>query len=368
MPDARIAKLAKVLVRYSLDVKKGHWVRIAAPALAGDLIAAVHAEVLACGGHPNIQAVLPGIRHHFLKHATKEQLEFLSPAEKVAFRKVDKVLNILGDWNSKEMTHVDPRALATLQLARKPVFDMLLRRVSTGAMGLCITQFPCHSSAQDAEMALAEYEDFIFGAALLDKRDPVAAWRDLSRRQAGIIKQLSRLKTIRIVGRDTDLAFRVEGRTWVNCDGHINFPDGEIFTGPWENSAEGHIRYTFPAVYAGREVSDIRLVFKKGKVVEAHAAKGEEILHKQLDVDPGARRVGELAFGTNPAVKTFTRNTLFDEKIGGTMHIALGASLPQSGAKNRSAIHWDMVCDTRRGFTIYGDGKPIHKNGKFLIK
>jgi len=368
MADPRIAKLAKVLVQYSLGVRNGDWVRIDGSSLAGDLMAAAYAEVLARGGHPSIHASLPGIRHHFLKNATKQQLAYLSPAERLAFRKVDKILNILGGWNSKEMTHVDPQTLGLLQSSRKAVFDMIMRRICAGSLGLCITQFPCDSSAQDAEMALSEYEEFIFRAALLDKRDPVAAWRELSRRQEKIIKHLSRLKTIHIVGPDTDLSFRVAGRIWVNCDGKINFPDGEIFTGPWENSAEGHIRYAFPAVYAGREVSDVRLTFKKGKVVEATAEKGAELLDTLLDTDPGARRVGELAFGTNPAIKEFTKNTLFDEKIGGTMHIALGASLPQSGGRNKSAIHWDMVCDTRRGFTIYGDGKPIHRNGKFLIK
>ena len=178
---------------------------------------------------------------------------------------------------------------------------------------------------------------------------------------------LEKLKTIRIVGLDTDLTFSVGGRKWINCDGRQNFPDGEIFTGPLEDSAEGHIRYTFPAVYAGKEVENVRLVFKQGKVVEARADKGEEYLHAMLETDAGARYVGELAFGTNYGIRRFTKNTLFDEKIGGTLHIAVGASLPESGGKNKSALHWDMVCDTRKGFVVYGDGKPVMKDGKWMF-
>jgi aminopeptidase len=178
---------------------------------------------------------------------------------------------------------------------------------------------------------------------------------------------VGKLKTIRIVGLDTDLSFNVAGRKWINCDGHENFPDGEIFTGPIENSAEGKIRYTFPAVYGGKEVQDVRLTFKKGKVVEARAEKGEKFLHAMLDSDAGARYVGELAFGMNYGIRNFTKNTLFDEKIGGTLHIAVGASLPESGGKNKSSLHWDMVCDTRKGFVVYGDGKPVMKDGKWRL-
>jgi aminopeptidase len=215
-------------------------------------------------------------------------------------------------------------------------------------------------------MALAEYEDFVYGAGRLDRRDPVGEWKKVAARQARLCRFLGRRKTIRIVGRDTDLSFRVAGRKWINCDGRRNFPDGEVFTSPLEDSAEGRIRYSFPAVYSGKEVENVRLVFRAGKVVEARADKGEDLLRSMLDTDAGSRFVGELAFGTNYGVTRFTRNTLFDEKIGGTVHVALGAALPESGGRNRSGIHWDMVCDTRKGFTVYGDGKPIMKDGKWL--
>jgi len=190
----------------------------------------------------------------------------------------------------------------------------------------------------------------------------------VSERQALLAKFLGKLKKIRIAGPDTDITFGVAGRTWVSCDGKVNFPDGEIFTGPVETATEGHIRYTFPAIYGGREVVDVRLEFKKGAVVTASATKGEDLLRAMLKTDPGAKRVGELSFGTNYSITGFTRNTLFDEKIGGTMHVAIGQALPESRGKNRSAVHWDMVCDTRKGFTVYGDGRPIQRNGQFLMK
>jgi aminopeptidase len=215
-------------------------------------------------------------------------------------------------------------------------------------------------------MSLTEYQDFVYGAGMVDRKDPVAEWRRVSARQAKIVRRLSRLSTVRIVGKDTDITFGVKGRKWVNCDGRVNFPDGEVFTSPVEDATEGTIRYTFPAVYGGREVENVRLRFKAGKVVDARADKGEKLLVSMLDSDPGARRVGELAFGTNYSIKRFTKNTLFDEKIGGTMHVAVGAALPEAGGTNKSAIHWDMVCDTRQGFTVYGDGKPVMRDGRFL--
>ncbi|HDR00394.1 MAG TPA: aminopeptidase [candidate division WOR-3 bacterium] len=301
-----------------------------------------------------------------LRHASEAQLRFISPATRLEFERADCLLSFWGGWNTREMSGVNPKRMALVQVSRKPLFDTMLKRIASGSLRWCGTQYPTHAAAQDAEMSLEDYEDFVFRAGLLHKKDPVAEWHKVSARQARTAKFLGTLKTIRIEGPDTDITFNVAGRKWINCDGHENFPDGEIFTGPVENSAEGRIRYSFPAVHAGREVTGIRLTFRKGLVVEAKADKNEAYLHAMLDTDKGARRVGELAFGTNYGITRFTRNTLFDEKIGGTMHIAVGASLPESGGRNKSALHWDMVCDTRKGFTVYGDGRPIHRNGRFL--
>jgi aminopeptidase len=364
MSDSRVEKLAKVLVHYSIHVKKGDWVRIEGASVAEDLIRAAYAEILKAGGNPITRIGLPGLAYEFYKHASKEQLTFIAPTADIETDRLDASLSVWAGWNSKELSGVDPKKMAASQAARKGLFERYLKRIGTGSLKWCGTLFPNNSSAQDAEMSLSEYEDFVYRAGKLDEKDPVAAWQKVSRAQARYVRFLNTLKTIRIVGPDTDLSFNVAGRKWINCDGHENFPDGEIFTGPVENSAEGTIRYTFPAIHGGREVENVRLTFKQGKVVEAKADKGEEYLQAMLDSDAGARYVGELAFGTNYSIKRFTKNTLFDEKIGGTMHIAVGASLPESGGLNKSSLHWDMVCDTRKGFTVYGDGKPIMNDGK----
>jgi aminopeptidase len=205
----------------------------------------------------------------------------------------------------------------------------------------------------------------VLRACLVHKKDPIAAWKGVHRKQARLCKMLNQHKKIRIVAGDTDISMSVEGRTWINSDGKHNMPSGEIFTSPIEDTVEGKIRFSFPACYAGREVHDVRLVFKKGKVVEASASKGADFLEATLDADDGARYVGEIAVGTNYAVQKFTKNTLFDEKIGGTIHLAVGASYPDSGGKNKSAVHWDMVNDMRDGGKIYADGKVIYKDGEF---
>jgi aminopeptidase len=364
LADSRVEKLAKVLVNYSIHVKKGDWVRIEGAAVAQELIRAAFIEILKVGGNPTMRVGLPRNGHDFYTHASPDQLRFIAPTASLETDRLDASLSIWAGWNSKELSGVDPKKMAIAQAARKELFGRYLRRIGSGSLKWCGTLFPNDSSAQDAEMSLSEYEVFVYRAGKLEQKDPVAAWQKVSRAQARYVRFLNTLKTIRIVGPDTDLSFDVRGRKWINCDGHENFPDGEIFTGPVENSAEGWIRYTFPAVHGGREVENVRLTFKKGKVVEARADKGEQYLNAMLNSDSGARFVGELAFGTNYSIKRFTKNTLFDEKIGGTMHIAVGASLPESGGRNKSALHWDMVCDTRTGFTVYGDGKPIMKDGK----
>ena len=364
MSDSRVESLAKVLVHYSIHVKKGDWVRIEGAAVAQELIRAAYIEVLKAGGNPMTRVGLPRIAYDFFTHASDDQLKFISPTSEMEIDRLDASLSIWAGWNSKELSGVDPKKMAATQAARKKQFDRYLKRIGTGSLKWCGTMFPNDSSAQDAEMSQSEYEDFVYRAGKLDQKDPVAEWQKVSQAQAKLVRFLNTRETIRIVGPDTDLSFNVTGRKWINCDGHENFPDGEVFTGPVENSAEGRIRYTFPAIHGGREVENVRLTFKQGKVVEAKADKGEEYLQAMLDSDAGSRYVGELAFGTNYSIKRFTKNTLFDEKIGGTMHIAVGASLPESGGRNKSSLHWDMVCDTRKGFTVYGDGKPIMKDGK----
>jgi aminopeptidase len=242
-----------------------------------------------------------------------------------------------------------------------------MRRAGAGSLRWVATQFPCQASAQDAEMSLSEYEEFVFTAGMLDKDDPAQAWESLADAQCQLAETLGGIHELRFVTpRGTDLRVAVAGRSWINCAGHENFPDGEVFTGPLENATEGIVCYDFPAVHGGREVEGIRLAFRAGRVVEASARKGEDFLLRMLDQDAGARVLGEIALGCNYGIARHTRNTLFDEKIGGTFHAALGAAYPESGGKNVSGLHWDMVCDLRAGGILYANGQAISENGRFL--
>jgi aminopeptidase len=242
-----------------------------------------------------------------------------------------------------------------------------LDRAAAGELAWCSTLFPTPAFAQDAEMSLDEYEDFVFQACHVTDPDPVAVWRRFADRQARLVDRLSDKREVRLVGPDTDLVVSVAGRTWINCDGKNNFPDGEVFTGPVETATHGHVRFSYPAVLGGREVSDVRLWFENGRVVRATAAKNNDFLQTSLNVDDGARILGEFAIGTNYGVTRFTKNILFDEKIGGTVHMALGTAYPESGGQNRSALHWDMVCDLRQGGEVWVDGELLSKNGQFVL-
>jgi aminopeptidase len=244
--------------------------------------------------------------------------------------------------------------------------ERFMERWSSGALRWCGTLFPTHAHAQDAGMSLCEYEEFVFSAGMLDRDDPAVAWSNLYTELQRIARWLGQHDEIHIVAPDTDLIYRVGGRKWIDASGINNFPDGEVFTSPIESSVNGTVRFSYPAVYGGNEVQDVRLTFRDGKVIEATATHGQAFLNAMLDQDPGARYVGEVAFGMNYGIKRFTRNILFDEKLGGTMHVALGMSIPSTGGQNTSALHWDMVCDLRAG-KVYADGQLCYEAGRFTI-
>jgi len=280
---------------------------------------------------------------------------------------VDATLGIGGHWNTRDLTGVDPHRLASRREALSELQRRFLERAAKEELRWCGTQFPTHAEAQDAEMSLPEYEDFVFTAGRLHEDDPVAAWERVRSEQARIASMLGRCTTMSFTGPHVDLQISVAGRTWINAAGEKNFPDGEVFTGPVEDSASGRVRFSFPAIFQGREVDGVELTFERGKVVQARAAKGEDFLHAMLDTDAGARYLGELAFGLNYNIPKFTRNILFDEKIGGTMHMALGIGYPETGSKNTSGLHWDMICDLRAGSEVRANGEPIYRNGRFLV-
>ena len=367
MQDPRIEKLAKVLVEYSLEVKKGDLMIIQAAEPAAPMVRAAYREALRAGAHVITRVALEGLDEIFFKEASEEQLTYVSELRKLETEKATVMLNLWGGFNPKALTAVDPKRMAMTQKAHFELSKRFMERSTKGELRWCGTMFPNSASAQEAEMSLAEYEDFVFQACFVDQPDPVAEWKRVAKEQERIVNFLNAKKTIKVEGKDTDLTVSVGGRKWINCCGQRNMPDGEVFTGPVEDSANGKIRYTYPAIYGGKEVVDVRLTFKDGMVTEAKAEKGEELLRAMIAMDEGAKRIGEFAIGTNYGVKRFTKNTLFDEKIGGTIHLALGFSITESGGVNQSGIHWDMVCDLKAGGRIFADGKKFYEDGKFLI-
>ncbi len=370
MRDSRLDKLAEVLVRYSVGVKKGDLVRLSGPVVALPLVRALYRRALEAGGHPYLKLVDDACTDSFYEVATDEQLGFQNPLAMTEIETIDCSIGIWADENTKALTRVDPARQSRVSQARKPIMEVFMKRAALEGdekLRWSGTQYPCQASAQDAEMSLAQYEDFVFRAGLLHLDDPVSAWEAIAERQQRVCDHLAQAKEIHFqTPNGTDLRCSIEGRHWINCAGHENFPDGEVFTAPIEDSTEGVVCYSFPAVHHGQEVHDIRLTFRNGRVVDASASKGEDFLIQMLDQDDGARTLGELAIGTNYAITEYTKNTLFDEKIGGTFHAALGAAYPESGGTNSSGLHWDMVCDLRRGGTVTVDGVVISRDGVFL--
>ncbi len=302
-----------------------------------------------------------------MKEGSDEQLSYIPAAQRMMYEQYETMLALFSQENTKELSGVDPSRMAIVSNARRDLLHTYMQRTAAGLFRWCVAMYPTNAYAQDANMSLSDFEDFVYRACFLDDPDPVARWQELSRQQERLVQWLNGRHTIHLHGQDTDLTFSVSGRTFINSDGHFNFPDGEFFTGPVEDSANGYIRYSFPASFGGRSVEDVRLRFENGVVVEARAGQGQDYLDKMLGLDEGARRLGEFAFGNNRNVDRCTKNVLFDEKMGGTVHLALGASIPQTGGVNQSALHWDMVCDLRTGSEIRVDGELFCKDGEFVV-
>lgn len=367
MKNPIIEKWAKALVDYSVEVHPGQSVVITGHTAAEDLLVACANEVVARGAHPIVWPLVEGTAPYLLQHGNDEQLQWLSPFETYMRKEADVVINIRAETNTRRMSDVDPARQRLFTAARNELGAAFMQRAADGELDWTLTLYPTDAYAQDANMDTAAFTDFVLRAMKLDQDDPVAAWLKLRDDQQRLIDWLDGKSEIRLTGEDTDLTVNVAGRTWINSDGKRNFPSGEIFTGPVESSANGHVRFSFPVVTGGRRIDDIRLRFKDGKVVDASAASNEEYLITTLDTDEGARYLGEFAFGTNFDIQQFIGNILFDEKIGGTVHMALGRGYPETGSTNVSAIHWDMICDLRQGGKITVDGETFQEGGRFVV-
>lgn len=385
MNDPRIDKLADVLVHYSAKVKKGDIVGISADPAAEPLTQAVMRSVIKAGALPFVTPRWAYYKESMLELASDEQLSSLHPLLKSYIDTVNVHFSLWAEENTRSLSRFESTRQQKLAQAYKPFLNVFMERAALPwehpkRLRWIGTQFPTNASAQDAEMNLRQYENFVYGAGLLHLEDPAKAWEEIFQRQEKVRAYLQTKKVLHFKapacdGHDgTDLRVDVSKSTWINCAGQENFPDGEVFAGP--GAVDGHINYTFPAVYNGMEVMGVRLRFKDGRVVDASASKNEDYLLKMLDQDAGARNLGEIAIGTNYSIKDFSRNTLFDEKIGGTFHAAVGAGYPESGSTNQSALHWDMVCDLRprkardgshvAGGTISADGEVFHRDGQFV--
>jgi aminopeptidase len=363
--DQRTNGLAQLLAHYCIGVRPGDWVLIRADVLALPLVEKVVEHVLAEDGHPTVQILADSLDEVMLRHASDEQLAWLSPVDHLLAEKVDARITIRAPHNTRLLSGVDPSKQRVQQNAQRPISQTLMQRSAAGEHRWALTVFPCEAYAQEADMSLRDYADFVYAATYADQPDPVACWRRVHERQQRLVDWLEGKSEVKVRGPHVDLSLSIAGRTFINSDGKRNMPSGEIFTGPVEDSVEGWIRFTYPALRGGREVDGVEFTFERGKVVRASAAKNEAYLLSQLDSDEGARYLGEFAVGTNDQIQRFTKNILFDEKIGGTLHVAVGAGYPETGSRNRSGVHWDFICDMRRDSEIWVDGELFYQNGKF---
>jgi aminopeptidase len=364
--DPREQRLAQVITEYSIGIEPGQLVLIEAPSLAESLVVEMARSALELGAHPRVRLGTEGAQRAFLSEAGEDLLRKLPPGLMAEMETVDVRIAITAAWNTRELSGIDPAKVAAAQEARRPVMETYMRRSAADELRWCVTAYPCDAYAQDADMSLAAYRDFVYRAGWLHLDDPVAAWRAFAEKLAQLTDRLSHVRTLRVLAEDTDLTVGVAGRTWIGSSGHHNFPDGEVFTGPLETETSGDVRFSFPAVFSGNEVDDVRLRFEGGRVVRSEAAAGGDLLTKMLAIDEGASVLGEFAIGTNYAVDRFSKQILFDEKIGGTCHMAVGAGYPETGSTNTSGLHWDMVCDLRSGGEIHADGELIYRDGRFL--
>ena len=367
MRDERVTNLARILVGHSTRVGEGDVCTIEGESAAEPLLQAVYEQVLRVGGNPIVQMAMEGQVASFFEHASDQQLDWVSPTSKWAVENADVRIAVMASQNTRALSKVPPERQTRVQAARKGLMETMMRRSAEGSYRWALTLFPTHAYASEAGLSLADYEDFYYGACLATEEDPVTAWARQSEETERLREWIQGRSEVHVTGEGTDLRVGIKGRTFIAADGRHNMPDGEFFTGPIEDSAEGEIKFHLPATYAGREVAGVRFRFEGGRVVDASAERGEEFLSEMLDTDEGARRLGELGIGTNYGITDGTGEILLDEKIGGTVHLAVGRSYPETGGVNDSAIHWDMICDLRRGGRIQVDGETLQEDGRFVV-
>lgn len=365
MPDPRAVKLAQILVHYSTRVQEGDRVAVVSSPLGRPVALEVFRQVLRAGGHPHFLYDPMDTDHILLAEANEQQLAYISPLTDMMYSDFEVLIRVRAFENTRSLSGIDPAVQAKRKRYRLPIMEKYMARSASGDLRWCVTLMPTNQYAQEADMSLEDFEDFVYQATFADQDDPVACWEEISRKQQKLVDWLVGKQRVVAKGPNIDLSLSVADRIWINSDGTHNMPSGEIFTGPVEDSVNGWVRFSYPAIYEGRSVEGIELRFKDGKVVEASAEKNEKFLLEMLDLDEGSRYLGEWAIGTNKQIDRFIGNILYDEKIGGTIHMAIGAGYPETGSKNKSSIHWDMICDMRNGGQIFVDDELFYESGEF---
>lgn len=365
--DSRTENLAKILVSHSAKITKGDRVAIEASTAAEPLVRALYREVLIAGGHPYPLLKIPEQERELFTLGNDGQLAHVDQLRLTAYQEFESRFRIYSSTNPQQLSDFPGEKGVLAQQSRAPILKTQLDRGSRKEFKWVTTLFPTQAYAKQAGMGLTAYQDFVYSACHADQPNPIELWQDIKTQQDAALSLFEGGDQIELQGPNIDLNLSVKDRKFINCFGGNNMPDGEIFTGPVEDSLNGWVRYSFPAIYGGVMVQGVELEFKDGKVVQARAEKQQEYLQQLLDSDPGARFAGEFAVGTNASIQQFTGNILFDEKIGGTIHIALGSGYPETGSENQSSIHWDMICDMREDSSIKVDGVQVFKNGEFIF-
>jgi len=370
MKDPRLENLAKILVNYSTKVKKNDKVMIRGRTLepvAAPLVLEIYSEVLKAGGFPHLYMNLEDQLYILLTEASDHQLLQPDLVTKMVIEEFDVDIRIGSSSNTRVMTSIKPEKWQLLGKAYKDLSEILRNRTASEDLRWVYTMYPTHAYAQDADMSLIEFADFIFSTTHADSDNPIEYWEMVGEKQQEYVDWLADKQKIKIVGEGIELEMSIKGRTFINCCGQENMPDGEIYTGPVEESVNGVVKFSYPCIWSGVEVNGVELTFEKGKVIKARADKNEDFLLGRINTDDGASYIGEFGIGTNYQIDRFTRNMLFDEKIGGTIHLALGSGYPDSGSKNKSVIHWDLLTDMRNGGKIIVDDELIYESGEFKI-
>jgi aminopeptidase len=367
--DLRVEKLAELITGYSLGLREGQVFRVDGEESALPLISAIYRAALRRGALAYTQIRAAGVDEILLAEGTEEQLGHISPSEVLQTEQLDAWATLWSSSNTRALTRADPDRRKTHLAAHYRMVNRRWERISAGELAWCGTLFPTQAHAQDAEMSLAQYEDFVYGACHVhEEDDPIAHWESVSELLTARARELDQVRELRIVGPDTDLRVGVEGRPWIPSEGKHNMPDGEIFTSPHETVTQGEIYFAFPSIFQGQEVENVQLRFEEGRVVHAEATSGEDYLRSLIGTDSGSAVLGEVAFGLNYEIDRFTRDILFDEKIGGTMHVALGGGFDEALTQNKSDLHWDLICDLRQEGEVYADGELVWKAGRFVTE